>query len=143
MSSFHLKIVSMDGLFFDDEVKQVSLRALDGEVSILPRHIPYLNGIAAGECRVYVEGEKEPRRAACIGGFLNVANEQVLIAATTFEWAEDINIDRAEKAKLRAEDVISSDNASVHDKDIARIKLKRANARLQVIENSKGNHIKI
>ncbi|NLP34328.1 MAG: ATP synthase F1 subunit epsilon [Clostridiales bacterium] len=137
MSSFHLKIVSLDGLFFDGEARQVSLRTIDGEVSILAGHIPYVTAIGAGECRVYVEGADQIRRAACVGGILTVTKEQVLIAATTFEWAENIDYDRAKIAKTQAEGILSSANASDHRKEVARNKLTRAKVRLKVVDNSK------
>ncbi|NLK29093.1 MAG: ATP synthase F1 subunit epsilon [Clostridiales bacterium] len=137
MSSFHLKIVSLDGLFFDGEAKQVSLRTIDGEVSILAGHIPYVTAIGAGECRVYIEDTDQIRRAACVGGILTVTKEQVLVAATTFEWAEDIDYERAKHAKAQAEGVLSSGDASDHRKEVAKNKLMRAKVRLRVVENSK------
>lgn len=134
MSNFHLKIVSLDGKFYDGDAKQVSLRAIDGEVSILARHIPYLTAIGVGECRVYKEDEEKPRRAACIGGFLSVTKDQVLLAPTTFEWAKDIDEERAKDAKARAEEIIESDSASRNDKEMAKNKLKRAKVRLNVVK---------
>lgn len=139
MKSFHLQIVSPDGMFFDGDVGQVSLRTIVGDVAILAGHVPYVTAIGAGECRVYTEGEDKPRRAACIGGFMSVSKELVLVSATTFEWAEDIDVDRAEKAKARAESVISSGNSDAHSIELAKIKLMRANARLKVVENNKNN----
>ncbi|MFV0341365.1 MAG: ATP synthase F1 subunit epsilon [Anaerocolumna sp.] len=134
MNSFHLQIVSLDGMFFDGDAKQVSLRTIDGDVSILANHIPYVTAIGAGECRVYVDDTKNPKRAACISGFINVSKEKTLIAATTFEWVENINSERAKKAKERAEEVLSSNQSTEHSKQLAKIKLLRANARLKVVE---------
>lgn len=139
MSSFHLKIVSLDGMFFDGEARQVSLRTIDGEVSILAGHIPYVTAIGAGECRVYVEGVDHIRRAACIGGLLTVTKEQVLVAATTFEWAENIDYDRASIAKMQAEGILTSNSANVHRKEVAKNKLTRANVRLKVVEKYKNS----
>ncbi len=137
MNSFHLQIVSLDGIFFDGDAKQVSLRTIDGNISILAGHIPYVTAIGAGECRVYVDDKGKARRAACIGGFLSVTKEKVLIAATTFEWVENIDYDRAQKAKTRAESIISSKDADEHRLEIAKIKLTRANARIKVVESNK------
>lgn len=136
MSSFHLRIVSLDGMFYDGEARQVSLQTIDGEVSILASHIPYVTAIGAGECRIYVEDKDDVRRAACIGGFLSVSKDLVLIASTTFEWAENIDYDRAVKAKTQVESILSSNSSSEHSKEIARNKLKRANVRIKVVENS-------
>lgn len=138
MSSFHLKIVSLDGMFYDGEARQVSLQTIDGEVSILAGHIPYVTAIGAGECRVYVEGKDDVRRAACIGGFLSVTKDLVLIASTTFEWAENIDYERAVSAKTQMESILSSNTAREHGNEIEKNKLRRANVRIKVVENSKN-----
>jgi F-type H+-transporting ATPase subunit epsilon len=135
MRNFHLTIVSMDGKFYDDEANQLSLQAIDGEVSIRAGHVNYLNAIGAGEARIYVDGEDKPRRASCIGGFLSVSKERVLVAATTFEWAEDIDIDRAREAKKKAESIIESKDSSANDIELAEKKLMRANVRIDVASN--------
>lgn len=132
MSSFHLQIVSPDGMFYDGDAYQVSVRTLEGEVAIRAKHMPYVTAIGAGECRVYKEQSDDPRRAACIGGFLTVSKDMVLLAATTFEWAEDIDVDRANKAKEKAERILASDNSDIHSIDIAKIKLTRALTRTKV-----------
>lgn len=137
MNSFHLQIVSPDGTFFDGDVRQLSLRTIDGEIAIMAGHIPFVTAIGAGECRVYIENEEKPRRAACIGGFLKVSKELVLLAATTFEWAENIDYDRAHKAKTRAEGIMSSKSDDDHSYNIAKIKLVRANTRIEVYDNNK------
>lgn len=137
MNSFHLQIVSPDGMFFDGDAIQVSLRSIDGNIAILAGHMPYVTAIGSGECRVYIDGVEEPRRAACIGGFLRVSKELVLVAATTFEWLEDIDIGRAKKAKARSEVIISNPNSDAHSLEIAKIKLIRADTRINVYEKDR------
>ena len=135
MAEFHLKIVSPDGVFFDGEARQLSLRSIDGDVSILAGHIPYLTAVGIGECRVY-QGDGEPRRAACCGGLLNVTKEGVFLAPTTFEWAEDIDRERAEAAKQKALSRIEAPKSEAA-KELAKIKLKRAELRIKIAENLK------
>lgn len=137
MSSFHLQIVSPDGKFYDGDAFQISVRTLDGEVAIRAKHMPYVTAIGAGECRVYKEQADEPRRAACIGGFLSVSKDMVLLAATTFEWAEDIDMERANKAKEKAESILASNSSDPHSIEIAKIKLTRALTRTKVYESRK------
>ncbi len=137
MNNIHLQIVSLDGMFFDGEARQVSLRTIEGDIAIRAGHIPFVTAIGAGECRVYVDSMEKPRRAACIGGFVSVSKELILIAATTFEWVENIDIDRASKAKAKAESIISSSKENDHGLQLAKIKLTRANTRLKVVENNK------
>ena len=135
MADFHLKIVSPDGVFFDGVAHQLSLRSIDGDVSVLAGHIPYLTAVGIGECRVYV-GDEEPKRAACCGGLLNVTKDGVFLAPTTFEWAEDIDAERAEAAKQKALGRIENPKSDAAKK-LAQIKLQRANLRLEVVKKIK------
>lgn len=78
-------------------------------------------------------------RAACCGGMLKVSKEGVLLAPTTFEWADDIDSARAQSAKERAEAALSG-NPSEADKRIATQKLARAAVRLKVAAASGKNN---
>ncbi len=132
MANFLLKIVSPDGVFFNGEAKQLSVRSIDGEIAILKGHIPFLTAVSIGEARVYVDDEA-PKRAACCGGMLTVTDEEVLLAPTTFEWANDIDIERAQTAKEHAEQLLASATTPA-DKKIAKRKLERAELRIKVAQ---------
>ena len=93
MSSFHLQIVTPDGLFFDGEAESLDVRATTGGVTILPKHINYVTPLGMGVATVKTEGKV--RKAACIGGMLAITNGECKLIATTFEWAEKIDVDRA------------------------------------------------
>ncbi len=136
MADFHLKIVSPDGVFFDGEAHQLSLRSIDGDIAVLAGHIPYLTAVGIGECRVYL-GEGEPKRAACCGGLLNVTREGVFLAPTTFEWAEDIDSERAEAAKQKALSRIESPKSDAELR-LAQIKLQRAELRIAISQKIKA-----
>ncbi len=138
MSTFHLKIVSPDGVFFDGDARQLSVRSIDGEIAVLKGHMPFLTAVSVGECRVYTADGEVPKRAACCGGMLNVTDEEVFLAPTTFEWGEDIDIQRAETAKASAESLLES-SATDAEKKIAKRKLERARIRIKVAKNVKGN----
>ena len=135
MADFHLKIVSPDGVFFDGDAHQLSLRTIDGDVAVLAGHIPYLTAVGIGECRVYI-GDEEPRRAACCGGLLDVTKDGVFLAPTTFEWAENIDASRAEAAKQKALGRIENPRSDAAKK-LAQIKLQRAELRLAVANKTK------
>ena len=130
MAEFDLKIVSPDGVFFDGKAKQISLRSIDGDVAVMAGHIPYLTAVGIGECRVYSGDGQEPRIAACCGGLLNVTKDGVFLAPTTFEWAEDIDLKRAEAAKEKALSRIASPKSETAKK-LAQIKLQRAELRIK------------
>lgn len=133
MSVFHLTIVTADGVYFDGQAQRISVRTIDGEVCVLAKHVSYMTALGMGECRVTGENG-ETRRAACIGGMLSVMNDEVRLVATTFEWAEDIDVSRAEKARQRAEELVNQlqKQADVRELELAKAKLKRALTRIQV-----------
>ena len=128
---FQLQIVTADGLFFDGEAESLLVRTIDGDVCILARHIDYVTALGLGEARVTVEGKA--RRAACMGGMLAVTNGQVRVVASTFEWKEDIDVARAQKALERAQATLSS-GASDEEKRFADAALKRAQVRLRIAQ---------
>ena len=129
MSGFHLQIVTPDGEFFDGSAERVKVRTISGDVAILAGHIPYVTALDIGEATVTVDGNT--RRAAANGGMLSVTPEIVRVVATTFEWAEDIDLERAKRAKEKAEDRIKkAQNAK--ELELAKAKLSRALVRLNV-----------
>lgn len=129
MSSFHLQIVTPDGEFFDGPAERVKVRTINGDVAILAGHIPYVTALGTGEASVTVEGEV--RKAAASGGMLSVTPEGVRVVATTFEWAEDIDLDRAKRAKEKAEERIRKAQ-DARELELAKVKLSRALVRLNV-----------
>ena len=129
MSSFHLQIVTPDGEFFDGPAERIRVRTINGDVAILDRHIPYVTALGTGEAAVTVDGTT--RKAAASGGMLSVTPEVVRVVATTFEWAEDIDLDRAHRAKEKAEERIRKAQ-STKDLELAKAKLTRALVRLNV-----------
>ena len=130
MSSFHLQIVTPDGEFFDGPAQRVRVRTINGDVAILDHHIPYVTALGTGEASVTTEDGTD-RKAAASGGMLSVTPEIVRVVATTFEWAENIDVERAKKAKEKAEDRIKkAQNAK--ELELAKAKLSRALVRLNV-----------
>mgnify|MGYP000018991131 CR=1 FL=1 len=103
MNTFHLRIVTMDGKVFDDQASQIFLRTIDGDVAIRAGHINYCSGIGMGQAHVTLADGHE-RYAACIGGMVSMLNGECQVAATTWEWKEEIDEERAKKAKERAEE---------------------------------------
>lgn len=132
MSSFHLQIVTPDGLFYDGQAEKLNLRAAQGGLTILPRHTNFVTTVGMGPAHVSVDGKT--RLAACIGGMLSVINGEVRLIATTFEWAEDIDRDRAKAALARAEETLSDAALSKEDRRLAEAAKRRAQIRLDVAQ---------
>ena len=128
MPTFHLQIVTPDGGFYDGNAEKLIVRALGGDVCILPRHAPYVTALGTGEAAVVIDGQR--KTAACAGGMLAVTKDDVRLVATTFEWAEDIDKNRAQRAKEEAERRIQNakDGAEL---EMAKAKLSRALARIK------------
>ena len=131
MSTFHLKISTPDGLLFDDEVQSLKARMIDGDVGILPNHTNYVSAVGEGEAAVCM-ADGTVRKAACIGGMLSMIDNQAHLIATTFEWADQIDLDRAKSAKQRAEQRIAEAKEDKREILLAQAKLKRALIRIQV-----------
>ena len=133
MSTFHLQIVTPDGLFFDGQAERLTVRAATGDLTILPRHMDFVAALGMGQARVSCEGNV--RNAACIGGMLRVQNGEVRLLATTFEWADEIDFDRARRAKEVAESRLQNRASMTADEiRLAEAKLRRALVRIGLQE---------
>ena len=133
MSSFHLQIVTPDGLFFDGEAESLDVRATTGGVTILPKHINYVTPLGMGVATVKTDGKV--RKAACIGGMLAMTNGECKLIATTFEWAEDIDQERAHNALTRAQETLAhKERLSGAEIQLAEAKLRRALVRTSLSE---------
>ena len=129
MSSFPLRIVTPDGSLFDGQAEALRLRTSEGYVSLRAGHADYIAALDAGMVSLTRDGVT--RNAACGGGFVSVEKGAVRLVATTFEYADDIDVERAELAKARAEERLAQ---AREDRDItlARAKLSRALNRISV-----------
>ena len=131
MSTFHLKISTPDGLLFDGEVERVRVRMIDGDVCLLAHHTDFVSAVGAGEASIAV-ADGQVRKAACIGGMLAMINNEASLIATTFEWAEDIDLDRAKRAREVAQARIAAAKNDNRELMLAEAKLQRALVRINV-----------
>ena len=130
MTPFHLKIVTPDGLIYDGQAEELLVRATGGDVAILARHMNYVAPLGMGRAVVISGGTR--RTAACIGGMLSVCDGEVTLVPTTFEWADKIDLERAEAAYERADKALHNENSSQMDLKLAEAKLHRALVRKSV-----------
>lgn len=131
MASFPLKILTPDGIAFDGKVKSLSCRTICGQVELMARHIDYCTAVGMGEAHITSE-DGTIRRAACMGGMLSMIGGQCRLLATTFEWADSIDRERAERSKARAEAVLAQKEIDKHELELAEARLKRALVRSSV-----------
>lgn len=124
MKSFPLKIVTPDGLLFDAEAEELIVRTTSGDIGILAGHIDCVMSLGMGEALIVSDGQK--RYGACIGGMLSVVKGAVTLVPTTFEWAENIDLDRAVASEDRAKGILSDKTSTDTDILLAEARLKRA-----------------
>ena len=129
MATFRLQVVSMDGLEYDGEVQRVKLRTIHGDLAILARHMNYVTAIGMGTATVVFEDGTE-RKAACIGGMLSMMDNHCRVIPTTWEWGDEIDLERAMEAKKRAEERLQDSNLELVQRVNAEAKLYRALVRI-------------
>ena len=131
MATYHLQIVTPDRMVYDGEAEKIILRTVNGDVCILPHHIDYAVPLAIGEAKV-TDGQGNTRLAACNNGMLSVHGNEVRVVAVTFEWADDIDLERARRAEESAKEMLDKLQREDQDFIVAEARLKRALTRLQV-----------
>ena len=128
-NTFHLQIVTVDGLAFDGNVQRVTLRTVHGDIAILARHINYCTAVGMGTARVLCEDGTE-RTAACIGGMISMMENECRLLPTTWEWSDEIDLQRAESGKARAEAALQKGGLSDEAQILIEAKLMRALVRI-------------
>lgn len=125
------KIVTPDGVIVDDAVDQVTMPTTMGQITVLSNHIPLISVLTAGEL-VIKKGEETTNLAVSNGVIEVRPNSELYIIVDTAERAEQIDIERAETARKRAEELMKQEN--VADIDYARIqaKLEKELARVRI-----------
>ena len=88
MKTFHLQIAAPDGMRYDGDAVQLSVRGIEGDLAILAGHIPFVTALREGDCRVYRSANEEPRVGHSSGGILTVSDSGVRILAADFAWRE-------------------------------------------------------
>ncbi len=135
MSSLKLDIVTAERVVYSEDVDAVIAPGVEGQLGILPHHAPLMTTLQAGELLVRRGGEEDT--LAISGGFLEVRPDRVIVLADTAERAEEIDMERAEAAKQRAEQRLVDKAAPGLDDTRAEVALQRAMARLTVAEKLK------
>jgi len=131
VAKIRFEIVTAERVIYSDDVDIVIAPGIEGQMAILPSHAPLLTMLQPGELVVRKEGEETAIFVS--GGFLEVMQNRVTVLADTAERAEEIDVERAEEAKRRAEERLAG---RLPEMDLARaeIALRRALTRIKVAE---------
>jgi F-type H+-transporting ATPase subunit epsilon len=125
-----LRVVTSSRMLLDEEVDEVTAPGELGEFGVLPNHISFLSTLVAGEMS-YKQGPNK-RTLAVGGGYAEVLDNVMTVLAPAAEFADEIDIAMAQRAKERAEKTLAELNREEKDWEIAEAALKRALVRLQV-----------
>lgn len=131
MNQFVLKIITPDRVFYEDTVEMVEFNTIEGEVGIYAKHVPTTMIIAPGILTITKDGATKD--AALHAGFAEVLTDQVTIMAEVVEWPEEIDVERAEAARERAENRLK-EKADGLDSVRAEAALARSIARIHVVK---------
>ncbi len=124
---FELKIIEPDGMFFEGEAEFLEFTSVEGQMGVYKNHIPLTTILEP--CVVKIHANGEVKKAAVMGGFIEIQKERITILAEDANWPEEIDVERAKAAKQRAEERLSKKEAGL---DVVRAEaaLKRAMARI-------------
>lgn len=128
---FKLRIITPDRVFYEGEASMVEFNTTEGEIGIYKKHVPTTVIVSPGILTI-TEAE-ETKEAALHAGFAEILQDEVVILAEIIEWPEEIDLDRAEAARERAEERLHS---KTPETDVLRAEtaLQRALARIHVIK---------
>ena len=130
MTPFSLKIVTPDGLKFDGPVEELVVRTTSGDLGLMAGHMNCVAPLGMGHALIVANGRR--RYAACIGGMVSMVNGAATLVPTTFEWAEDIDVDRALVSEKKAQAILGNKASTNTDIRMAEARLKRALIRKSV-----------
>ena len=127
---FQVKIITPDRLFYEGTVSMLEMVTTEGEMGIYKHHIPLTAIIAPGILKLHEADEV--RVAALHSGFVVVMPEEITVLADAVEWPDEIDTNRAEEARIRAERRLKSETSGEIDTVRAEMALRRSLTRLQV-----------
>jgi len=131
MATLKLEIVTAEGTVFADDVNEVVAWGIEGQLGILPHHAPLMTMLQPGD--LLIRKDNEEHYLAISGGFLEVRPDKVIILADACERAEEIDIERAEAARRRADEILKTRPPDV-DTAAAEAALRRSLARIRTAE---------
>jgi len=141
-SKLKFEIITPERVVLKDEVDQITIPTAEGEITVLPNHIPLIAVLRPGE--IVAKKDKEEIAMSCSGGFIEVTPDKVLILADTAEKAEELIEVEIEKARERAQKILEekhidaekyADAAAAMERELARLKVARKRGRARTAPN--------
>ena len=120
-----VEIIAPDRVFYEGDVDFIEFNTIEGVIGVYPRHIPMTVVLAPGVMKIVSGGQT--REAALHSGFAEILGDSIKMLAESVEWPDEIDVHRAEEAKIRAERRIKENGTDTNRAELA---LKRAVIRL-------------
>jgi F-type H+-transporting ATPase subunit epsilon len=136
MNGLYLEIITPERVMVNEDVEMVEAPGSSGEFGILPGHVAFLTTLQPGEVRFFSDGK--PRLVATSGGYAEVSEDKVTLLLDAAEFAEDIDVPRAQRAKERAEATLKDLSMDDEAYRLSEAALLRALARLSTASKSLG-----
>lgn len=127
MKTFRLLVNTPDRVFYNDDATMVELVTSEGEIGVYAEHIPLTSVLVPCVMSIHTDGDI--KKAAVHGGIIEILKDKVTVLAEVAEWPDEIDINRANEAKQRAERRLASKDSNI-DTVRAEAALKRSLARL-------------
>lgn len=126
---FKFEVLTPERVFYTDEVDMIVFNTPSGEMGILPDHMPMVTAVDVGMLEIKNDGKEE---FASIGeGFIEVTKDGVTAIVDSAEWPDEIDVERAEIAKKRAEDLLKEKRQDTEMIMMLHASIKRANTRIK------------
>ena len=137
-NKLHLSIVTPERLVLDEDVDQVNVPGVEGDLGILYDHAPLLTTMRPGRFSYELSGEKgrEAIHMIVSGGYLEVTDNRVIVLAEAVEFLDEIDKERAKASLMKAEEALSNTDLSDDEFTEAQNRLFRAIARLEPTETN-------
>lgn len=129
--TFKLLVNTPDRVFYQGDATMVELSTSEGEIGVYAEHIPLTSVLVPCVMTIHEDGAE--KKAAVHGGIVEILKDKVTVLAEVAEWPDEIDVNRANEAKIRAERRLSSHDSNVNMMR-AELALKRSLARLNAVE---------
>ncbi|MEI7511509.1 MAG: ATP synthase F1 subunit epsilon [Candidatus Peregrinibacteria bacterium] len=141
MVSFLLKIITPARVLFQKEVVSATLPVLGGQVTILPHHMPIIGALSEGGEIIVRDAEERTHFLLSIGGCMEFHGETLTLLVNDGERAEDIDIEAAEKAKARAEELRkNAENLEGEEHATILLAIEREASRIRIAKKHHHHH---
>ncbi len=132
-NTMNLEVITSSRIAYTGDVTMVVVRAIDGDIGLLPKHIPIIAALDIGILKIFTEKGQE--KMAISGGILHKVDNKIIIMTATAEKALDIDIIRAKYSLNRAKEKLTNEQLDSREKLVWDNARKRAQIRINIAKN--------